>query len=274
MQKQTSIAVLGLALFLAVPASAQTQTGTIRVHVTVPGTQAPIPGVQLSLVAPQSPSTLDLPDNETELLAYLRALAEARGLVAANQQRAPLAVAGVTQGVVASTVTDAEGNAVFGGLQPGKYSVRATREGYVAPPNNGGVQSPPSAGFTSNVDAVGSAVDIPMFLNPGATISGRVQTSDGKGVPNVSVTLGTIQLVGGQRTFVAGIAAVVADASGEYRLPLVGPGEYAIRATSSGAATYFPGTYDLQKATLLLIEAPRNPIEAGRNIVNVDIVLP
>src|SRR5688572_17717958 len=142
MQKQTSIAVLGLALFLAVPASAQTQTGTIRVHVTVPGTQAPIPGVELSLVAPQSTSTtLDLPDNETELLAYLRALAEARGLVAANQQRAPLAVAGVTQGVVASTVTDAEGNAVFGGLQPGKYSVRATREGYVAPPNNGGVQS-------------------------------------------------------------------------------------------------------------------------------------
>ena len=66
MQNQTSIGVLGLALLLAVPANAQTQAGTIRVHVTVPGTQAPIPGVQLSLVAPQNTSTtLDLPDNES-----------------------------------------------------------------------------------------------------------------------------------------------------------------------------------------------------------------
>lgn len=257
-------------MVLAMPVSAQIPEGIIRVHVTVPGTQVPIPGVQLSLV--DSTALLDLPDKERDLLAYLQTLAAARG--APNASPFP-----ANSGVLAKAVTDSEGNAVFPGVKPGRYGVRATREGYVAPSNGPDSPSPPLAVSSTSVEAVASATDVSVFLNPGAAISGRVQTADGNGVPEAVVALGTIRrFMDGQReTFAAGIATVRTDARGEYRLPLVGPGEYAIRVQSPripGMYAYYPGTVDLEKATLLPIEQPRITDEAGRNIVNVDVVLP
>src|SRR5215471_3795381 len=71
------------ALVLMVPTIAQAQTGSIQISVKVPGTLAPVPGVQIQLTPLQHLSgetLLDLPDNEDDLLAYLQQLAAARGI--------------------------------------------------------------------------------------------------------------------------------------------------------------------------------------------------
>jgi hypothetical protein len=256
------IAILGLAL--ASPIYAQTQTGTIRVHVGVPATQTPIPGVQLSLSESTAPTDLlDLPDNEEDLLAYLLELAAARG-IATNSQ-----ITVVRSGALASTVTDLDGNAVFENLKPGRYSVQATREGFG------------STTSVANVD-VASPVDVSLSLNPGASISGRVRTAGGAAVVNARVTLGTIQTVNGQKTFRFSDVVASTDVNGEYRLPpgrlpLIAPGEYALHVQLPerfAVIVYYPGTADIEKAGLISIAPSLSFVEALVNLVNIDIVMP
>jgi len=274
MRIRESLVAAGLIALLASSAPAQARNGMIHVGVKVPGTSAPVAGVQISLEPPRpadSPSgLLDLPDNEAELLAYLEHLAGARGnTVGANSpsMRCP-APASSTRSAMLQAVTDADGNATIQNLLPGRYVVRAGREGFL------GLLEPDSFTALATSTASSSVVvesdkpaSVSLFLNPASTVSGRVVDANNTPVVNACVVLGLVRTDTSGKIFVPGPRAFT-DNKGEYQVLSVSPGEYAVRVLSQTppAATYLLAE-DLDKATLL-------SVQPGTNTVGIDFKLP
>jgi hypothetical protein len=281
-----------LAAVLVVPVLAQTQTGVLRISVKVPGTLAPVPGVQIALSGPRALTLLDLPDNEADLLAYLEALAAARGIAAsartasANIQpiivtrsgqtisAAPApwcagATAALERVVAPIAVTDADGIAVIPNLKPGNYAVRVGREGYLGVPWSPESVTPAPSVVSSEIEVSGTvATQIALYLNPAATVSGRITDANGAPVINACVMLGIRRQQNSGAEFLPGQGAMTDD-KGNYQVQSVGLGKYAIRVrpAASSAILYYPGVADLEKATEL-------SIEAGSNTVGIDLKLP
>jgi hypothetical protein len=141
-----------LAAMQTTPAPAEPPTGTIRVMVTVAGTQTPIAGAQVTLGPPGPSGHLsNLPTNEADLLAYLSQLALARGAqpislvlspaaaisghvtdwngMAAPNAAVSLAISEVRNGVPTliqgrTVRTDARGNYRLSPVGPGDYYIR------------------------------------------------------------------------------------------------------------------------------------------------------
>ena len=277
---------LGLIVLMAVVARAQTETGAIRVRVQVPDSLQLIPGVQLSLTQQSGEGPLDLPDNEEDLLKYLKELAAARGILAEDLQirttgrpntlssssppcpsaNAPVRISSP------QTVTNAEGTAEFQNLKPGQYTLKAGREGYIGLTNGSATVIAPSlATSTVTVDR-GQQGQAVLFLNPEATLRGRVLDARGAPVANACVELGVLQRLNGETVFVRGPAART-DAIGDYRVYSVSPGEYVVRVrTAAGSSPsndfiFFPNSPTLQDATLV-------PVQAGSETVGIDIKVP
>ena len=181
------LTAVGLAAMLTSPLLAQAQAGTIRVRVRVPGTLAPVPGVQISLSG-SGEQTSDLPDNEEDLLAFLEGLAAARGIIAgeleitvdhgATTNRSlvcPSPANSAPKTTSPAAVTDAEGIATIPNLQPGTYRLSAGRDGYVgAPLQKKTVVAPQSVSLEVAVDSGILASQVSLFLTPAASVSGRV----------------------------------------------------------------------------------------------------
>jgi hypothetical protein len=269
-----SLFVGGLVTLLATSALAQAQTGVVRVSVKVPGTLTPVPDVQILLEGVQNPppGLLDLPDNEQDLLAYLEELAAARGIVTgtnSTSMRCP--GPGVSSAKIAApqAVTDAAGNATIQNLNPGKYVLRAAREGFLGVPERTSITALAPSTITSSVVVESGILSTPvsLFLNPAATVSGRVVDANNTPVVNACVVLGLVRTDNAGKTFVSGPRAFT-DNMGEYQLQSVSPGEYAVRVHSQTrfGITYLLGE-DLDKATLL-------SIQPGTNAVGIDFKLP
>jgi hypothetical protein len=102
---------------------------------------------------------------------------------------------------------------------------------------------------------------------PAGSISGRVRDMGAAGVAGASILrlrLGTLSYRDGRRVF-SQSGTVQVDASGNYSLENVKPGEYYVRAdlSSTGMATYYPGTLEIDRATTITVEA-------GQEIVGID----
>jgi hypothetical protein len=103
---------------------------------------------------------------------------------------------------------------------------------------------------------------------PDASISGRVRqpgVAAGVTAPISLIVIGTLTYRDGRRVFVQSNSAQV-DTLGDYRLQGVKPGEYYVRidsALSSGFATYYPGTFEVDAATKI-------SVEPGQEIVGID----
>ena len=155
-----------------------------------------------------------------------------------------------------TAVSDAQGNATFGDLAPGRYIVAGRIEG-----NIGVVEA--------NIAPAGVA-EVTLSLSPAATLTGHVYDSSGMPVSNARVSLGVVTRFEGRSTFMQGLT-VVTNGRGEYSVAAVGPGDYHILAqTPPGASTfsvYHPGTAELEKATSV-------SISAGQDLVGIDIVVP
>ena len=275
-----------MAAVLAVPGLAQSQTGTLRVSVRAPGTLAPVPGVQIAALVPGVPlPSVDLPDNEEELLAYLEELAAVRGIISGDLEiitghsgqattvsmicpRLDTSPAKIPS---PAAVTDADGNATIANLKPGRYILHAGREGYIAllPPQAATARAAKSVSSTVEVYAASPTPQATLFLNPAATVSGRITSANGTPVANACVQLGLVSRQATGTTLKPGPRALT-DNNGEYRLQLVSPGEYALRvqpAAASASIRYLPGVADPEKATVL-------SIEAGSNTVGIDLKIP
>jgi len=108
---------------------------------------------------------------------------------------------------------------------------------------------------------------------PLPSISGRVRNvgvfpagvSLGQPFSNMRVAIGTIGYSNGRRTFTSRLTAQ-ADATGNYRLSNVNPGEYYLRAELPqllGLAAYYPGTRDVDAAIKVAVQP-------GEEIVAMD----
>jgi Carboxypeptidase regulatory-like domain len=278
------LAAVGLSAVLTVPTLAQAQTGTLRVSVKVPATLTPVPGVQISLTPLQVVSgetLLDLPDNEEDLLAYLQELAAQRGILGGELQVStghsgqttslslicPRSSTSPAKIASPSAVTDADGNATIPNLKSGRYELRAGREGYLAvlPPQASSAVAARSVSAEVTLDSA-RVSETSLFLNPAATVNGRIV--DRNGVPVVDACVQLVQV--GHGTGLTPGPRARTDNDGTYRLQDVSPGVYAIRAQAaqpSAVIGYFPGVIGLEKATSL-------SIQAGSDTVNIDFKLP
>ncbi len=203
----------------------------------------------------------------SEITQMMISTAAARGL--------PIQAPGI-QNLVTRTVgiqtwpmvtSDSDGRFAFSDVRPGRYTVRAVKEGFFGKPVNG---SYPQTVWSDIVVAEKDVKQVPLALVQGAIIEGRVNDVAGAALPNASVQIYTVAYQTGfalLQPAVAGPAgaAKTADARGEFQLFWIPPGEYYLGATppvraggpgtpfQPGSRTFYPSETDLRNATPIVI---------------------
>lgn len=124
--------------------------------------------------------------------------------------------------------TSNDGRFVLENIQPGKYQLAATRNGYVR--YEFGARGPSRPGLQITVGAGQKMTQVVMPLSPAGTITGRVFDRDGEPLPYVVVQALKYSYQDGQRELNALQTAITNDL-GEYRLFWLGPGQYFVGTT-------------------------------------------
>ena len=151
-----------------------------------------------------------------------------------------------------TTTTSNEGQFVFQNIQPGRYRLSATRNGYVRAEY--GTRSPNGPGSPITVAGNQNLTGIELRMIPGGTITGRVLDREGEPVANAVVEALKYSYRDGQRVMTV-TQTVRSNDLGEYRLFWLQPGRYFVSATApppdardqSAEAyipIYYPGTAD------------------------------
>jgi hypothetical protein len=160
--------------------------------------------------------------------------------------------------------TDAQGRFEIKELPAGRYTITASKGGFVSLQFG---QRRPSESGTPIALADGQALDkIRIALPRGSVLGGRVTDEFGEPVANASVSAWRFAFAGGARRMVpaqGGNARDTTDDQGQFRLFGLPPGEYFISAMlrsggqevtdpmgelSGYAATYYPGTTNIAEA--------------------------
>jgi protocatechuate 3,4-dioxygenase beta subunit len=188
-----------------------------------------------------------------------------------------------------TTTTDFSGRFLLKGFEPGRYRLRAHRNGYAS--QSYGAKRPGDLGGTTLTLLAGQTLrDITLRLVPAAVIAGRVADEDGEPMAGVQVEILRPYYERGKRQLTP-FGWRETDDRGEYRAHGLAPGRYYLRATYRGemrmgmvggfafsreagdtsaeesyAPTYYPGTPDLSMAT---------PVEvrAGEELTGIDFTL-
>jgi len=275
-----------LLLQLAAPAQS-TEPTVLQGTVIREGGTEPVPNVQI---------TLESSATDPTKLQLLLNTASANGLVIAPQPGATmsetakaLSDAAVARGLPfgpaaiqnlvnqlggsnLKTTTDANGAFAFKDLLPGRYTIRAERDGYFGKASGG--SRPPSETLTVNV--AGKQTEVSLTMVPGGIIAGRVFDATGL-VSNVNVQAFTIGYTNGFAVMQSA-SAKPTDDRGEYRLFWLPPGDYVIgvtpRAAPAGVTssdpqnvkTFFPGVTGVADATPVTIRG-------GENLTGTDLTL-
>ncbi len=161
-----------------------------------------------------------------------------------------------------TTTTDASGIYAMKRIEPGKYRITVTRNGYVTATY--GARGPGRPGTTLTLNRAQSVKDIDFKLTPHGVVTGRIVDEDGEPVPNTMVQLLRTQYLQGRKQLTVANTATTNDL-GEYRVFGLAPGKYFLSATARSAAamasmaedrsanagteedfvpTYYPGTTD------------------------------
>lgn len=176
--------------------------------------------------------------------------------------------------------SDSKGRFDMVGLEPGTYSLKARRSGYLDGAH--GTRRPGSTGSRLELKAGQSLTDLRIRLTPGAAISGSVRDSDGELIEGARVKLSRLTYEDGIPA-VRTVSATETDDRGEYRFHGLEGGRYYVaveparqfgeadRSAEIGAKegpvwTLYPGVRDLALAM---------PIDAipGRRLSGVDVSL-
>ena len=178
-----------------------------------------------------------------------------------------------------TTITEEDGTFVFDGLPAGRYTVAATKDGYVSM-NYGAMRS--GRPGTAIAIAPGEARRVTLRLPRGAVITGTVVGVDGTPMHGVLLTAlryRYVGLTGERRALPEGISAGPSDDRGAYRIFGLPPGDYAIMAQTrhigpmqatdlrtvsqdrlskrmvSLVPSYHPATADIGRATRVTVAA-------------------
>lgn len=123
-----------------------------------------------------------------------------------------------------TTVTDDAGRFVFTSLPAARYSLTATKAGYLDA--RYGATQPGRAG-TPIVLAENEQSALTLKITKGAVITGTIRDVHGDPVRGVAVSLSRYELVNGERRLVdAGERSQLSDDRGQYRIYGLQPGEY------------------------------------------------
>lgn len=217
-----------------------------------------------------------------------RTTATLRGEVRADEdshqplRRAIVSATGLTG--VLRTVADDNGRFVFDRLPPGRYSVAATKPGYVSM-SYGAVRSG-NRGLPIAL-AAGETTEVTVLLPRGAVITGVVRNTDGRVLADVTVRLFQATVRNSVRRLESasgledgGLTSTRTDSSGEYRLYGLPSGEYLVAAApldpsgvlapSDGKATA-PPTF--HPSTPFPPQASPIAVGKGEERRNVDITM-
>jgi protocatechuate 3,4-dioxygenase beta subunit len=153
-----------------------------------------------------------------------------------------------------SSTATADGSFVLQGLQPGRYQLAATHNGYVES-SRGRRYGDRTNGATVTV-AAGQTVDsVVLRLTPSGVISGHITNERDEPMPGVLVQATRASYRNGRREF-ADSRNGFTDDRGEFRIWGLAPGRYYVKATNPRngergqsqaqvyVPTFFPGVYD------------------------------
>ena len=187
-----------------------------------------------------------------------------------------------------STVTDSAGHFVMDHVDPGRYMLSATRNGFVTQQYS--PQGTTRRGATLTLERAQNMTQIRFRLTPQGVITGRILDQDGDPMPNVMVQVLRFSYVRGRKQLMPMNSEQTNDL-GEYRLHDLPPGKYYVGATWRGsqlqsqgnvistgsaqaraaseegyAATYYPNTANPDAASTI-------EVTPGAVIRGVDISL-
>ena len=225
------------------------------------------------------------------------AVGSIRGVVTSDEarprplRRARVTLTGRAVELPRTVITADDGVFTFTGLPPGRYTIDAAKEAYVA--SNSYALRPRPAGAPVTVRA-GASQDVTIRLQRGAVITGVVTDADGLPAQGITVTALTPRTVGaGERRLLGafGAIAIPTDDRGVYRIYGLAPGDYVVaaqtaqRAVGLGVAevrtmagqtvnprplamaqVFYPGATDVARAT-------RVTVAAGEERAGIDVQL-
>src|SRR5437667_11449881 len=126
-----------------------------------------------------------------------------------------------------STVTDAGGRFEMKGIDPGRYRLSVSRNGFVR--QDYGQRKPEDPGTVLSLRAGQNLKDLLFRLIPSAVIAGRVTNEDGEPLPWVQVSALREVYSRGKKSL-SSETTVPTNDLGEYRLFDLRPGRYFVRA--------------------------------------------
>jgi hypothetical protein len=166
-----------------------------------------------------------------------------------------------------TALTDANGEFEFSSVAAGRYSLAASKGGYVS--TQLGARRPGSAGRPLEIGA-GDKIDRAHFaLEPGAAIEGRVVDEFGEPMADASVMAYRYRTIGGRRQLLPAGRMSRSNDIGQFRIFDLQPGEYYLSArieTTTGptegttpgddyAPTFYPGATNPRDAASLRVDS-------------------
>lgn len=231
------------------------------------------PGVARAQPPPAPAPAPDAPKATASIRGKITGADSGRGL-----RRAQISINAPELGERRRASTNTRGEFEIRDLPPGRYTITASRSGYLA--FEYAQKRPGERGKTLELSEGEAMVGIDIALPRAGVISGRVIDENSEAVPRVSVWVMRQEFFRGRRRLVPVSGGVRTDDTGQYRATGLAPGEYVVLATlgetwTAGgetkqvlgyAPTFFP-------ATASATEAQRVKIAAGKEAPNVDIAL-
>src|ERR1700736_520735 len=130
-----------------------------------------------------------------------------------------------------STVTDAGRHLLMHHVDPARYMLNASRNGFVSQQYS--PQGTPRRGATLTLERAQNMTQIRFRLTPEGVITGRILDQDGDPMPNVMVQVLRFSYVRGRKQLMPQNSGQTNDL-GEYRLHDLAPGKYYVGATWHG----------------------------------------
>ena len=156
------------------------------------------------------------------------------------------------------TDTDADGRYEFSELPAGRFSLRASRPGYVA--LQYGQRRPYESGTPIALSAGETITAIDFALPRGSVIAGRITDEGGEAMPQVMVWAQRFQFAADGQRQLATAGQDITDDRGEFRIYGLMPGEYVVNGRTGTVAsqaneihegypqTFYPGTPNVNEA--------------------------
>jgi hypothetical protein len=123
-----------------------------------------------------------------------------------------------------TTSSNPEGQFAMKEMEPGRYRLMATRNGFVQFVY--GARNPMRPGTTISLAKQQSVTDMELKMTPHAVLVGRIVDEEGEPVPNVPVMLQAYRFLQGRKQLTTAGGGNSTNDLGEYRIFGVAPGTY------------------------------------------------